>query len=252
MEVREPVKIDVIAAPPPHRGYGSKTALILAVAVACDALFELGLSEDELRVLSGRGAASGVGVHVFFSGGVVWDCGHRASDVHTLLPSSAGSPAAIPHVLTRFDFPAGWRVALFTMPATGAHGEEELQFFRNNTPIPRLEALETMALVAHGLVPALQLKNYSDLREAMNRLQRVGFKKLEIDQQPRPVRRLLDILYENGIAAGMSSLGPLVFGIYEPRSGSEERASEIAKQSGMEFIGFAQPCNEGHRVRTHP
>jgi beta-ribofuranosylaminobenzene 5'-phosphate synthase len=82
-------------APPQHVGFGSKTALALGLIAGVNAFRSIGWSMEDMQRLSERGAASGVGIHSFFTGGVVWDAGHRADAAKQLLPSGSTTVTGI-------------------------------------------------------------------------------------------------------------------------------------------------------------
>src|SRR5206468_1073340 len=105
-----------------------KTSLILSVLTGLNALMRLGLSQKRLQTLSGRGGASGVGVHAFFEGGIIWDAGHPAEPRSKYVPSSVPGTRAIPPLLARLRFPERWRVALMLPAGSGVAGKEERAF----------------------------------------------------------------------------------------------------------------------------
>ena len=93
-------------------------------------------------------------------------------------------------------------------------GEDEAIFFEENTPIGAAEVYEVLAAVYHGIVPAFAEADLGLLRAALWDVQQTGFKKREIAGQTGRVRELLELLHSRWkLAAGMSSLGPLVYGI---------------------------------------
>src|SRR5262249_39762459 len=139
-----------------------------------------GWSVEQMQKFSGRGAASGVGVHSFFTGGVIWDVGHRADATKSLLPSGSTSVTGIPPLGARVAFPASWRVVLIVTAECPMTGREETKFFVENAPVPRLEALSTMAALYHGVLPAILLRDYGALAAALGEVHRLGFKAREL------------------------------------------------------------------------
>src|SRR5690606_33958207 len=139
-----------------HVGLGTKTALKLAVVSAYHRLLEMCVDRAVQQRLSGRGGASGIGIHGFFEGGVLWDAGKPAQAVEALLPSGAALAKSTPTLMMRQPFPSPWRVGLCLPRAERSHGMDERRFFEAHTPIPRNEALETMALLYHGVLPAFR------------------------------------------------------------------------------------------------
>ena len=96
-----------------HVGFGSKTALLMAIGIGCNEAAGSPLTEEELVVLSGRGGTSGVGVNTTFVGGFVVDGGRSKKKGTQFRPSSVEAPRGCPPVLVRLRIPSEWRVHLF-------------------------------------------------------------------------------------------------------------------------------------------
>lgn len=118
-------EVEIVQRPPVHVGLGSSTSLILAVLRAAATSLEIDVAPPELQALSKRGAASGIGVNGFFSGGWLWDGGHRVTGSATFLPSAYGASTEIPPVLASAPMPANWRVVT-VLP----QGENDRRFSR--------------------------------------------------------------------------------------------------------------------------
>jgi beta-ribofuranosylaminobenzene 5'-phosphate synthase len=207
------VKITLLSAPPEHVGYGTKTALFLSVITGINAHFNLNLSTDDLQEISGRGGASGIGVHTFFQGGFIWDGGHPPTQDKSLLPSRARKGSGFPPMLARLTFPNDWRIALILPKDACIEGDAEQTFFTQNTPIPRDEILEVMRIAYHGIIPAIATHDLQLLSAAISDIHKIGFKSRELTLRSQPVRDLLNALHTLGISAGMSSFGPLIYAI---------------------------------------
>ncbi|MFL6856363.1 MAG: beta-ribofuranosylaminobenzene 5'-phosphate synthase family protein [Allosphingosinicella sp.] len=205
--------ITVEALPAQHSGLGSKTALLLSIVKGVAELLGIPLTTEQMQGWSGRGGTSGVGVHSFFHGGVIWDGGHPQCDVPELLPSSGRAPAVIPPCLGRYKFPEHWRVCLIQPLGRAIFGEAELEIFRRATPIDPLETLATLGWISYGLIPAFATADLPALASSLQMLSTVGFKAKELAEQNEDVRTCLSLLHEVGAAAGMSSLGPTIFAI---------------------------------------
>jgi beta-ribofuranosylaminobenzene 5'-phosphate synthase len=199
------------AAPPQHVGFGTKTALSLALVAGVNAFISAGWSVEQMQKLSGRGAASGVGIHSFFTGGVVWDVGHKADATKTLLPSGSTAATGIPPLGARIPFPVNWRVMLLLPAERPMTGSEEIKFFVENAPVPRVEALSTMATLYHGVLPAILSEDYGTLASALGEVHRIGFKARELGTWSPQLQATLAALSNDGFAAGLSSVGPLIY-----------------------------------------
>lgn len=200
-------------APLQHVGFGSKTTLSLALIAGVNAFMSIGWSIEQMQRLSGRGAASGVGIHSFFSGGVIWDVGHRAAAGKPLLPSGSTTVTGIPPLATRIPFPDAWRVLLVLPGERPMTGAEEIEFFVENAPVPEEQALSTMAALYHGVLPAILLSDYGALASALAEVHRVGFKARELGRWSPHLQMVLAALAKSGFAVGLSSVGPLIYAI---------------------------------------
>lgn len=231
-----------------HIGLGTKTTLSMALIAAVNYLKELALDAGSITSLSGRGGASGVGVNLFFNGGVVWDGGHPRDAGTPFLPSSASHPLDNPPLLARWDFPSNWQIVLMLPSGTSASGEYEQEFFRRNTPIPTIEALETMSLMYHGIIPAIATRDLDTLRRALSELHKVGFKERELKAQSVQVKAMLRYVQGfEGIAVGMSSMGPLLYAIVSKAdSASILRLKHVCATHDATFLDVADAWNLGH------
>jgi beta-ribofuranosylaminobenzene 5'-phosphate synthase len=238
-------RIEVEALPPQHSGTGTKTALLLAIAAGVNELFELNLTREQVQRISGRGGTSGIGIHSFFSGGIIWDAGHPQDTVAELVPSGARRPEQIPLCLCRLPFPEKWRICLIRPPGCCPSGQTEREIFHQSTPIPKLEVIELLSWIAHGVIPALREESLPTLAAALRVISHLGFKAREIAYQSEGVRTLLAQMHRLGLAAGMSSLGPTLFAIIE--GGDHDKAlslEALAKQESAE-IQWTNGCNRG-------
>src|SRR4030042_4707338 len=144
----------ILSLPPQHSGFGSKTALLLGIAAACNALLGSPLTPDNIKQLSRRGGTSGVGLNAFFLGGLIVDLGHPQCDGLSFMPSSVSQPSGFPPVCVRVPFPEQWQIQLFLPNGRIYADRDEIIFFSQNTPILREEAFRVLAAVYHGIVPA--------------------------------------------------------------------------------------------------
>jgi len=229
-----------------HVGLGSKTALVLAALQASVLAAGATVNRRRLQMLSHRGGASGVGVHAFFLGGLVVDAGHPQRDVEQLVPSAARAPADVPRLIGRFDFPEDWRIRLALPAGARLSGRSEIEFFERATPIPSSEVFETIAILHHGILPAVVEADFEALHKSLTALQLCGFKGREVAAQPPAVRALLERCQAIG-PAGLSSLGPLVFAVVGSRA-QEEALDDIVAQSDAADLGTWSVRDRGFEV----
>ncbi len=238
--------------PPQHVGFGTKTALLLGLIAGVSQLFGKSMNKRNMQLMSGRGGASGIGINTFFEGGVIWDAGHVLPKGSSLQPSSASLTGRIAPRIARLRFPAEWQVALMLAQETPIAGQFEEEFFQTNTPTPRVEALESIATLCHGVLPAIYERDLAALARSLVRLHQIGFKKRELAARTRRTRSLLAALQERSHAAGMSSLGPLIYLITERGRGQLKDAKQVCAQLGATFIGVTSGRNNGYELQNMP
>ncbi len=239
---------------PSHTGLGSGTSLSLATAVA---LYRLAGRTEEVRRLAvqvGRGGTSGIGTAAFEMGGFLLDGGHRfgKGEKHSFLPSAASAGIAPAPVTLRRPFPEDWKI-LLVLPVSvpGASGGEEKDIFRTSCPVPREEVQEICHEVLMRMLPGLAEHDLASFGAAVNRIQDLGFKRVEIARQAPLVPRLLSALKEAGApCAGMSSFGPAVFAITDTNPiALLNAAREVIAPAGGEIL-VTSARNQGAVVRV--
>ncbi|WP_445475023.1 beta-ribofuranosylaminobenzene 5'-phosphate synthase [Methanococcoides methylutens] len=221
----EGIKVHVEEDMPPHVGLGSGTQIALSAAAAVNELYGLGMSVKELAIRVGRGGTSGIGVASFESGGFLVDCGHKFSEKGSFSPSSASRADPAP-VIFRHDLP-DWDIILALPDSKGAHDAQEVDIFKKECPIPLQEVQEICHVVLMQMMPAIIEGDIENFGMALNHLQTVGFKRREIALQSPDVRDLIEFMQDLGVAgAGMSSFGPVVFGVVDHRRMGEQIRKE--------------------------
>ena len=240
-----PVSISLTQAPLEHRGFGSKTALLLGVAFLIAQTSGLQLSESDLVALTRRGGTSGIGVHTFFRGGWIADAGHTRKSEDALKPSSFRVPERRAPLIFNSPVSESWRFHLLMPDGLVRSAQDEALAFAQNTPTSEEDALQTLKLVYHGLLPAIVEDDLESFGAALTELQSVGFKQREIQTQTSVVRRLLNDLAQRGFAAGMSSMGPLVFAVAHADDQIELELANIGRDLGCNYLGSVEGRNDG-------
>lgn len=234
-----PARLTVVEHPPQHRGFGVTTSVLLSALAALRGSFDLDVSDDELVAASGRGGASGVGVHGFFSGGFIVDAGHprsgdpRYGEGASYLPSGSQIPVVAPTLSIAAGIPESWRFHLFLLSGPSFSGSSERRFFEENTPLDTNEVLMTLAAIYHGLVPAIRESNLDAVASALATIHSVGFKHRELVSQPASVREAYARLLKLGFATGLSSMGPLLYVITDENTRGEEVAMSGFPATGI-------------------
>ena len=199
-----------------HVGLGSTTQLALSVARSLSGLMGLEYPVRELARIMGRGGTSGIGVAGFEGGGsLIVDGGHRfGSDGKKGFTSSdysEGISAAKP--IVKMCLPTDWRFVV-VVPKGGKkiYGEDEKSAFERVSPLPAEEVGLVSRIVLLKLLPAAVEGNIEEFGEAINMLQRTGFKKRELEFQSQSVMEAIsEGLRLGAVGAGMSSFGPAVY-----------------------------------------
>ncbi|MDV0446486.1 hypothetical protein MsAg5_03250 [Methanosarcinaceae archaeon Ag5] len=239
------IEIHLLSDVKQHIGLGSGTQLALSAAMAVNELYGLNKNVRELAALTKRGGTSGIGVHSFEKGGFIIDAGHKTKDKNGFVPSSR-STAPPADLLLRKDFP-DWDVIVAVPPDTGISGDVEKHFFQSVCPIPQAEAFEVSHIILMQMVPAIIEKDIVSLGDAVDRLQKVGFKKHEVEIQPPEVKALMAEMKKCGAyGAGVSSFGPAVYGFSESRRDSENiKAALLEKMPAGSEVILTKANNSG-------
>jgi beta-ribofuranosylaminobenzene 5'-phosphate synthase len=112
--------------------------------------------------------------------------------------------------------PPAWTFDVY-MPPRGRcfSGSEEESIFREAAAGGKEETLEALAVLYHGLVPALLSHDLDQFGVFMHEYQSRGLKKVEIARQHPSVSALMRRLRSVYPCVAMSSMGPAVVGIRE-------------------------------------
>lgn len=213
---------------PDHVGLGSGTQAALSVAAAINEIYGLGKSVRELAVAVGRGGTSGIGVAAFENGGFIVDGGHKFKDKGAFSPSAASRMPPGP-VLFRRTFP-DWNIVLAIPNTKGVHDAEEVDIFKKVCPIPLTEVQEISHVILMQMLPALIEEDIDGFGRAVNHFQTAGFKKREVELQPKPVLDVMKYMQDNGASgSGVSSFGPVVYGIVESPGEARKLQNEVQR-----------------------
>lgn len=243
------------AAARPHAGLGSGTQVALATAAALCRLYDREVPVPDLARIVGRGGTSGIGTAAFEQGGFILDGGHRFGTLggkEDFRPSAASRGIAPPPILARHRFPEDWRILLVTPDVeAGAHGGREVDVFRTHCPVPLDEVRELCHEVLMRMIPGLVEHDLDLFGSAVNRVQRLGFKRAEVTLQHPVVPALLEALVQAGAAgAGLSSFGPTVYAVGDTgMEGVARTAAEVLGDRGGSVI-LTRARNHGAGVRA--
>ncbi|CAG0990398.1 beta-ribofuranosylaminobenzene 5'-phosphate synthase [Methylophilaceae bacterium] len=217
---------------PEHSGLGSGTQMSLAVGLALNKLYQLGLILQDVALLTERGARSGIGLGTFAEGGVVIDGGR-------------GAQTLVPPVIARADFPEEWRIILiFDSADIGVHGSEEAEAFRTLAEFPADTSAELCRRVLMQALPALAEHDLNAFGAAIRELQeRTGdyFAPVQGGRYASArVASVLEWLGRQGVACfGQSSWGPTGFAVLPSQAQADEYLQALqAGFSGERHLSF--------------
>ena len=253
------VEVTVEEEIPAHAGFGSKTQMSLALAYAICDEYDIPYNGVEgLARLVGRGGTSGIGVRAFEKGGFVLDCGHsfgEGKEKTSCLPSSASKATPAPEIL-RCDVPEDWRFVLVTpLDDEGSHGQSEVNIFKSSFPLDEVEIGRVCRVILMQMVPGILERNIETFGSAINKIQEIGFKNIEVKLKSPLVPNMLTIMNNAGsYGSGMSSFGPTVYGL----TNSNKKAYEIKNvisgylddMSIKHQCWIAEPNNHGVSVKS--
>lgn len=248
-------EITLHAAARPHVGLGSGTQAALATALALARLYDRDLSVPDLARIVGRGGTSGIGTAAFEMGGFILDGGHRFGSPggkQDFRPSAASRGITPPPVLARHRFPEDWRILLVAPDVdAGAHGGREIDIFRTHCPVPLEEVRELCHEVLMRMIPGLVERDIDLFGSAVNRVQHLGFKRVEVAMQHPIIPALLEATVQAGAAcAGLSSFGPTVYAIGDTGMEGVARAAKEVLGDREGSVILTKARNFGASVRA--
>ncbi|HIP84154.1 MAG TPA: hypothetical protein EYH15_01495 [Methanothermococcus okinawensis] len=222
---------------PLHSGLGSGTQMALSTGMLIGKIYNRDIDVKTLASITSRGGTSGIGVYAFERGGFIVDGGHtfgRGKDKEVFAPSSALKNVRIPPLIFRHDFL--WDVVLTIPRGENIHGDREVDIFRRYCPVPLEETERICHIILMKMLPAIVEGDINSFGEGINKLQYLGFKKIELELQRDTVRDLLRELQRVSYS-GLSSFGPTIYSICKGREDIKrvvETSREFFDRTGIE------------------
>jgi beta-ribofuranosylaminobenzene 5'-phosphate synthase len=212
------VQLVLHSTPPQHVGLGSGTGLSLAVARSICELYGISIKTPDLAYIVGRGGTSGIGTSAFESGGFIIDGGHPFGTTGNKIdfrPSSTSAGVRPAPVIARHIFPESWQILLLVPSLSSCvSGSREVDIFSESCPVPIRDVGDICHEIVMRMLPGIVEQDIDLFGAAVNRIQELGFKKLEIARNPPLIPALISGLRSAGApCAGMSSFGPAVFAV---------------------------------------
>ncbi|MBI5680524.1 MAG: hypothetical protein HZC47_06515 [Methanobacterium sp.] len=235
---------------PAHSGLGSGTQLSLAVAKLILKLHDKDMNAPQIAKIVGRGGTSGIGVRAFDYGGFIIDGGHNLSEKPDFLPSSASNASPAP-LIAKYNFPEEWDIimAIPNVPA-GASGQKEINIFQEHCPIPIEEVQKLSHVLLMKMMPAVVEKDIHSFGWAVNKIQDIGFKKIELDFQDPIINEIIENMRSEGAAGvGMSSFGPTVYAITDNNTKNISKAAQNTMKDVGGKVIITKAQNNGVKLK---
>jgi len=238
-----------------HVGLGRGTQIGIAAGKALCELYHKKVSVREIARTINRGGTSGIGTAAFDMGGFIIDGGHTfgpGKEKTDFRPSSVSSGIRPARVIAHHYFPQDWKI-LLAIPEVprGAHGQQEVDIFKRYCPVPPAEVHELCYQILVRMLPSVVEEDLDEFGAAINRVQEIGFKRIEVMLQHPLVRSLMEEMRAAGAACtGLSSFGPTVFAITDTQARDIESAAHDAMRPEGGEVMITRARNEGARIRT--
>ena len=194
-----------------HLGLGSGTRVALSCIEALLNVNNVHADEKLIKECSGRGGASGVGLHSYFHGGLSLDIGRKRN--HNEFKSSDIQDGVFSLPITVCSNNAlKWPIVLVIPKlAIPLSIERENEFFSAITPLDDLTVNEAAYTALFGIFGSAASEDYKTFCVAINHMQSLAWKKAETTIHGEEfVSQVRDIYEKFGAAAIVSSLGPTI------------------------------------------
>lgn len=230
LNVADKLQLDLHSNIPEHIGLGSGTQMAIAIGMALNAFYDLGLSVRDIAALTDRGARSGIGIAIFEQGGLIVDGGR-------------GEQTITPPVIARMNIPDDWRfILVFDKRGKGLHGADEIQAFKELPPFPPQEAARLCYLLMMQGLPALAENNINLFGDVITQVQSSVGEHFSGAQggvfASQDVATAMGYLQEqDAVAIGQTSWGPTGFCAVQGANVAEKLKQQVEQQfSGCENL----------------
>ena len=232
---------------PTHMGFGSGTAVRLALIEGLYLINKKPYTSDEIILASERGGVSGIGIEIYFHGGLILDIGR--SDKSEFAPSSEMEQKRkkLPLTLRRVDMPL-WKIGVCIPDIKAKTEQEEKEFFAKTCPIDETESYKALYYATYGILGSAIENDKEIFSKAIQEIQTCQWKSAERQLYGNELEKVEEILYKCGAdAVGMSSLGPSLFFIADDVS----KVGEAAKKELISSKIFIANVNNTGREILH-
>lgn len=234
-----------------HCGFGSGTQIALAIATAL-LYFEgrTDVSVSQLAVTVRRGGTSGIGVYAFERGGLIVDGGRAWPRQKAVMgPSSIFAFSDIPPCVAQIPFPDWGICIVLPKGAQRVHGKEELQTFKELTPIPIAEVETASRLILTGILPAAVDLDFDEFCMSLEELRQVGMKRRQWELLSGVAHQWEEILMNRGFRGiSTSSWGPAICGFAPSIEEAMDMAQPLRTDHNLRLLFVTKANNEGHII----
>jgi len=244
LKFKDSINFTITDEIPAHHGFGTGTALRLACLEALFIVNKKDYDNETLIKLSSRGGTSGIGIHSYFSGGFIFDLGHKNDARKKLKPSHDIKSTTLPLLLTREEMP-DWSIGIcIPKDIDPLNHKEERAFFDATCPLSKEAVYEASYHALFGTLAAVKTQDYDAFCSSIRNIQECDWKKAERSRHGKRLRFYEDQLYNAGAdAVGMSSLGPALFFMAKDINNVIDELKDLPCQ----FLN-AKPVNHGRII----
>ena len=248
----EGVSVTVHAVPPRHAGFGSTTALSLAVGRAVVRAHGLAVSLVDL-VKALRLTSTG-GLYTFELGGFVVAGGFKVKPGARIF---LRDDPHLPPLIMRTDFPREWRfvtVRPFVAPTSPDGEVEETTFQQLQRLSPPVDLThKAYFLLSAKLLPALMERDAASFGSALTEMQIVVgriYQPVQKDVFNPSSQWIIPILQKSGaLGIGQSSWGPTVYGLTDSHGSAVRVSDQVKSEVGSRaHVQIVKADNTGARV----
>ncbi|NOQ35919.1 MAG: GHMP kinase [Methylococcaceae bacterium] len=247
LNVSGKLHIEFESAIPEHVGLGSGTQLALAIGMALNAFYDLGLTVRDIAQLSDRGARSGIGIGVFEQGGLVVDGGR-------------GEKTKTPPMISQMTIPDDWRfILVFDKRGQGLHGQQEVQAFKELPPFPQQEAARLCYLLLMQGLPAVAEDDIELFGDVITQLQQSVGEHFSAAQggvftSPEVATEMEWLQQQGAVAIGQTSWGPTGFCAVRGELKAQELITELERRNSATNLYFqmTKATNNSAEVSAYP
>jgi beta-ribofuranosylaminobenzene 5'-phosphate synthase len=225
-----------------HCGLGSGTQLALAAAEGLCRFqgidFDAPLLACQFAI---RGQRSAIGVHGYFSGGLVFEGAETGCELNRLQH--------------RVELPSQWRVAIFRPKheVASVSGDFERQQFADLSPASEQTAAALKRIVTEQIIPAAEQQDFGAFASSVHRYNHESGKLFERVQggpyHGTAVAGVVQSLMNLGAqGVGQSSWGPGVFAWFSSNTEAEEFVGRLP--ADISLIALTRPRNQARHCRS--